>query len=109
MNDGIVGDEDENVSLYDSLQECCEDAFASGCNYEDVCNPGTETPNPMEDVSYTTPDPTPFPTTEPSPSFTLSATKFTMLPTFGSTPTVSKETSGPPTMTPKRTGKMLEY
>lgn len=109
MNDGIVGDDDENVSLYDSLQECCEDAFLSGCNYEDVCNPRTGTGSPAEDDFYTSSNPTLLPTTEPSPSSTLPATTFTMLPTYGSTPTVSKETSGPPTMTPKRTGKMLEY
>jgi len=58
---------------YNNLDQCCEAEFEGGkCMYNDIC------------------------VTSPSPSVV------TAHPTFGSTPTVSKETTGPPTMFPDR-------
>ena len=62
--------------MYSTLLECCENEQSSlDCSYTDVCKP---------------------PTPAPSPGFGLEV--FTYSPTFGSTPTVSKETTGPPTL-----------
>jgi len=65
---------DTGDSMYETLQECCEDYFGVGfkCKYDDICFDEDETPEP------------------------------TLQPTGGSTPTVSKETTGPPTMVAKR-------
>ena len=58
-----------------TLEACCEANFSGGsCDFVDICNP----PEPIE-----TSVPTYSPTFESS---------------YGSTPTVSKETTGPPTM-----------
>jgi hypothetical protein len=57
----------------------------NGCNYVDECNSLPPTLAPIETTE----------TPPPSPSPTMEAT-------FGSTPTVSKETTGPPTMTHSR-------
>lgn len=78
------------VTYYESRQECCVTEFADGeCVYDDVCSP-TAAPS----IPPTTSEPTPFPSTE--------LIVITGSPTFGSTPTVSKETTGPPTMEPDR-------
>ena len=72
----IPPDQVANMDYFDTVGECCMDAFGGvqGCNYVDVCVPtGFPSPEPTTDM--------------PSP-----------VPTFGSTPTVSKETTGPPTM-----------
>jgi hypothetical protein len=72
-----------------SLQECCE-VTQSGedCLYNDICNPDPPAPTPTEVVSMV---PTLVFTPEPTPG------EGTGEPTFGSTPTVSKEVTGPPT------------
>lgn len=62
-----------SMEYYDTLKECCEEEFNGGkCMFVDVCNPGQPTPSPTILI--------------------------TNEPTFGTTPTVSKETTGPPTM-----------
>ena len=72
-NELVLGD---NVPSYNSLNRCCNQNFGPGslsqgiCEYTDICS--TELP-------------TPSPTTITNP------------PTFGNTPTVSTETTGPPT------------
>jgi hypothetical protein len=81
-------------------------SFVNGdCEYIDVCNPvPAETPKP---TPYPTPNPTPYPTANPVTSApsnppdieTSEPTYFpTVASTPGSTPTVSKETTGPPTL-----------
>ena len=75
------------MDYFDTVGECCTDAFGGvqNCNYVDVCVPtGVPSPNPTQVEVLETPEPTTY---MPSPA-----------PTFGSTPTVSKETTGPPTM-----------
>ena len=63
--------DDNGDTMYLTLNECCEYELPGlSCLYNDVCKPPT--PAPFEVVTYS--------------------------PTFGSTPTVSKETTGPPTM-----------
>jgi len=77
-----------DMDFYDTMSECCDEEFDDGkCVYNDVCV--DETPNP-----------TPSPTLDPTPSPIITGT-----PTFGSTPTVSKDTTGPPTKLPDRTPK----
>jgi len=71
-----------DASSFDSLAKCCNMNFGAGaftdgsCNYIDICN-----------------------TSPPSPAPTFISTP-------GSTPTVSKETTGPPTMSIGRTRDM---
>jgi hypothetical protein len=71
-NEMIIAD----ASSYDSLDACCSDNFGSmslmtgDCQYTDMCNTLPPSPAPM----------------------------VTIQPTFGSTPTVSTETTGPPTL-----------
>ena len=79
-----------------SLQECCEatQSDEEECLYDDVCVEDPPTPSP-------TPEPTPVPTpveiiVTPSPTTPIEI-ETTGEPTFGSTPTVSKEVTGPPT------------
>ena len=69
--------------LFSSLVECCEAEQTNEkiCTFDDVCVP-EETTTPAPSVIFT-----------PQPS--------TDNPTFGSTPTVSKEVTGPPTI-PRR-------
>ena len=69
--------------LFSSLVECCEAEQTNEkiCTFDDVCVP-EETTTPAPSVIFT-----------PQPS--------TDTPTFGSTPTVSKEVTGPPTI-PRR-------
>ena len=63
---------DDGNALYNNMVECCDVEFSDGkCRYEDICFDLTVTEWP-----------TPSPTDQG---------------TFGSTPTVSKETTGPPT------------
>jgi len=59
---------------FGTMQECCEETFGIGekCRFEDICFEVIETPAP------------------------------TPVASSGSTPTVSKETSGPPTRTADR-------
>jgi hypothetical protein len=72
-----------------SLQECCEETQSGAdCLYDDICNPDPPAPTPIEVVSMV---PTLLFTPEPTPG------EGTGEPTFGSTPTVSKEVTGPPT------------
>jgi hypothetical protein len=72
-----------------SLQECCEETQpGADCLYDDICNPDPPAPTPNEVVSMV---PTLVFTPEPTPG------EGTGEPTFGSTPTVSKEVTGPPT------------
>ena len=60
--------------MYSTLNECCEYELPGLlCSYDDTCKPPTAAPSPGLEV-------------------------FTYSPSFGSTPTVSKETTGPPTM-----------
>ena len=59
---------DDGDEVYDTLVECCEETFGVGMKCK------------YDDICF---DDTPVPTVSPS---------------FGSTPTVSKETTGPPTM-----------
>lgn len=74
---------DTGNDLFDTAFECCEDGLDMGnsgkCPYEDVCFPPAPTP----------------------PAVIVS----TPMPTFGSTPTVSKETTGPPTLPADRVGR----
>jgi len=79
-----------DTSSYNSVVSCCDANFGAGsymngCNYVDECNSLPPTLAPIETTE----------TPPPSPSPTMEAT-------FGSTPTVSKETTGPPTMTHSR-------
>ena len=84
---------DSGNELFNTAFECCEDGLGMGnsgqCPFEDVCFPNPPTPTPPEVLE--TPEPTTY---MPSPA-----------PTFGSTPTVSKETTGPPTMAAVRGGR----
>merc|ERR1711957_438972 len=70
---------DGNIPVFDTLINCCEETFGFGvqCKYEDIC---------FDTDTY---DPTPAPT---------------MSSTGGSTPTVSKDTTGPPTKMAVRGG-----
>ena len=67
----------DSMTFFASAAECCDEAFGPGsaqagtCEWVDVCVP---TSSPVTFIP-------------------------TLMPTFGSTPTVSKETTGPPTMT----------
>lgn len=65
-----------DFTFFNSLSECCDEMFGEGeeCSFEDVCVETDET-------------------SSPSPA-----------PSFGSTPTVSKEITGPPTFPVDRTG-----
>jgi hypothetical protein len=85
---------------FTTAEQCCDMNFGTGsmyiatfdggCNYDDSCNP----PPPVS--SLVTPPPTlmpPEPTPAPS-SFEM----LTVNPTSGSTPTVSTEVTGPPTV-----------
>eukprot|EP00970_Alexandrium_tamarense_P001714 scaffold222_cov225-Alexandrium_tamarense.AAC.1 len=80
--------------FYGSLIECCQEEFGSSdCPFEDVCTSKVPTLSPLSAVTTappTTPRPSFFPTTSPS---------------FGSTPTVSKDTTGPPTFVADRASK----
>lgn len=73
-NEFIIAD----ASSYDSLSACCNDNFGAmslmtgGCEFTDICNTMPPTPAPFSMI------------TNP--------------PTTGSTPTVSTEVTGPPTM-----------
>eukprot|EP00571_Detonula_confervacea_P014806 CAMPEP_0172300942 /NCGR_PEP_ID=MMETSP1058-20130122/2936_1 /TAXON_ID=83371 /ORGANISM="Detonula confervacea, Strain CCMP 353" /LENGTH=145 /DNA_ID=CAMNT_0013010901 /DNA_START=45 /DNA_END=485 /DNA_ORIENTATION=- len=65
----------DDMTYFDTMSECCVGMFDDDkCVYNDVCAP----------------------TSSPSDSPTTT-------PTFGTTPTVSKETTGPPTILPNRT------
>ena len=74
---------DSGNELFNTAFECCEDGLGMGnsgkCPFEDVCFPIPPTPTPP---AVNTP-----------------------MPTFGSTPTVSKETTGPPTLPAVRGGR----
>ena len=74
---------DSGNELFNTAFECCEDGLGMGnsgkCPFEDVCFPIPPTPTPP---AVNTP-----------------------MPTFGSTPTVSKETTGPPTLPADRGGR----
>ena len=89
------------MDYYDSQQECCKAEFSGGeCVYNDVCIEEIITSDPTLDPTLEpSPGPTPQPSTGPTPSPTE-------VPTYqgssGSTPTVSKETTGPPTKLPDR-------
>ena len=65
-----------DFTFFNTMEECCEEIFGEGeeCDIKDVCVETVETGSPS-----------------PAPS-------------FGSTPTVSKETTGPPTFSVDRTG-----
>lgn len=64
---------------YDSVVSCCDDNFgvgtliSGGCTYMDLCSTLPPSPSPVVPIS-------------------------TIMPTFGSTPTVSTEVTGPPTV-----------
>jgi hypothetical protein len=99
-----IPDNIEGMTYFDNEDECCAAEFDEGeCNVVNVCIEVTEpppTPVPTfivtEEPEPTTPSPIePEPTT---PSPTPDNEVFTNEPTFGSTPTVSKETTGPPTI-----------
>lgn len=65
---GFLDASNDGGTLYTTLKDCCEDVFPQGtCDFNDICF-----------------------TDSPTPSPTYSSTN-------GSTPTVSKETTGPPT------------
>jgi hypothetical protein len=110
-----IPDNIEGMTYFDNEDECCAAEFDLGeeCISVNVCIEVTEpppTPVPTfivtEEPEPTTPSPVePEPTTpspvepEPTtPSPTPGNEVFTNEPTFGSTPTVSKETTGPPTI-----------
>jgi hypothetical protein len=67
--------------LFLTLLECCDQTDGTECAFDDVCVT-EESTTPAPSVIFT-----------PQPS--------TDNPTFGSTPTVSKEVTGPPTI-PRR-------
>lgn len=75
---------------FDGAEECCQAAFGgAACIVSDICIPvppeTTVTEEPSEPVTEEPSEPEIL-TFQPSPA-----------PSFGSTPTVSKETTGPPT------------
>lgn len=82
-NEPVLGGAPPDL-IYENLPLCCADRFDD----PDFC--------PIRNICYPTLEPTPSPT------------RMTPLPTFGSTPTVSKETSGPPTITHDRTERMQQ-
>merc|ERR1712194_805312 len=77
-NEPVNGGAPDDIT-YGSRSECCRERFGNANT--DVCSSVNKCYSAME----------------PTFSPTLSATFDTLTPTFGSTPTVSKETSGPPT------------
>ena len=88
-------------TFYGSEKECCSSEFSSNekCIVRDVCRPDvpvTPVPTLQPTEEILTPVPTFIPTEEPTTKLP------TLSPTFGSTPTVSKEISGPPTVVPDR-------
>eukprot|EP00970_Alexandrium_tamarense_P001711 scaffold221_cov189-Alexandrium_tamarense.AAC.5 len=109
---------DDN-DFHNSLQECCKAVFGTlVCEYDDICTSSQPskapvTPQPSSPAPTTDAPVSPLPTmsplsavttappTTPRPSFFPTAS-----PSFGSTPTVSKETTGPPTMSGGRTRSM---
>jgi hypothetical protein len=79
-----------------SLQECCEETQSDEeeCLYDDVCVEDPPTPSPPTPEVISTPEPSAEIIETPSPTTPIETTGE---PTFGSTPTVSKEVTGPPT------------
>lgn len=106
-----------NETFYNSVIMCCDQNFGSGsyedgsCNFFDECNTLPPSPSPLEPIvtpSPVTPVPSPPPTEEletppPTPSPSMLTVNPTPAPSFGATPTVSKETTGPPTIINDRT------
>ena len=79
-----------------SLQECCEatQSDEEECLYDDVCVEDPPTPSPPTPEVISTPEPSAEIIETPSPTTPIETTGE---PSFGSTPTVSKEVTGPPT------------
>jgi len=88
----VASNDDEAGPVYDTLDDCCDDNFSSDGEYAGYYGGPPEEVCKSKDICETTDIITPVPTYSPTSMLTV---------------TVSKETTGPPTMTANRGASRL--